>query len=903
MNIHGEFINQRGERIAVHIKTASGSRNIEIGGDSGEILFTANPVEIRSESNDLFDVLRTQSAQINLYSKQWLPELFSTAVRSGVVNVYVDNACVFAGFIEPQIYSQPYNEIYDEISINCIDALSALEHSKYKNVGMLGHSYGGEKQGANYRNYQQILLEILNEIGSGLDIVGGKAVAIYYDKSKSLKQDTDNIFEQIMVSELLFFGKSESDMWTKQEVLTEMLRYLNLHIVQHGFSFYIFSWESLQSSSPLSFRNIVSGGDATIGRELVTISNKNVSDCGAQISLSEAYNRITISCETDAVEDLIDSPFDQKLLNSNGGLSLHRKALTEYSSHGDGVSARDAFKNMVTGAATDYDAASITDWYVKVLNSAGWSFLLSGNMNSGGFQSGELLNVLLKYLSEGQGAALLSIGSVKRRAADNSMAASLNEADYLVLAVNGNGERGVTGVYPSAKDILLATPYVTYEGNSQVVLSPSDDETTNYVIFSGSMVLNPRMKQTASYSGLVDVLTNGSDQDKLMTDIVLKNNVVYSRENDKGRYYTRKYWRYENEGNKPIWWKASPVKTEPQMGLTWDYQSEITGFVPYTGEGDELFEYSQSILADATDRCSKLPVLCCMLIVGDKCVVETKADGGIDSYEWRSYKERSKCSSDEEYYAQSFTLGIDPKIGDKIVGRSFDIQNNIPFDLGIEGKGTAIPIRKRDQVSGKVEFKILGPFNILWEKIAYIHPIYWQIFHKTSENSIPLLAQLSNIMIKSFDIKTASDNALRQSGRDADNIVYSSRTKDSFVHEKDDITFKIHSALTAEERAALGVRNAVWQSVPQDKTTGVGLLRIYDRNLDVTAKPEQLYVSSYYRALNKPTVELSQNLYHHGGGLLFAKHYRHEALGKELFVQGYGMNLMSGTVQLKLREI
>lgn len=90
-----------------------------------------------------------------------------------------------------------------------------------------------------------------------------------------------------------------------------------------------------------------------------------------------------------------------------------------------------------------------------------------------------------------------------------------------------------------------------------------------------------------------------------------------------------------------------------------------------------------------------------MLIIGDKCVVEKTPDndqGDTDengkpipytdkeeetykNFVWKPYKEREQCSSDDEYYQQSFTIGIDPKRGDKIIGQEFDLQKTFPIQL------------------------------------------------------------------------------------------------------------------------------------------------------------------------------------------------------------------------------
>ena len=140
------------------------------------------------------------------------------------------------------------------------------------------------------------------------------------------------------------------------------------------------------------------------------------------------------------------------------------------------------------------------------------------------------------------------------------------------------------------------------------------------------------------------------------------------------------------------------------------------------------------------------------------------------------------------------------------------MQNNIDFSLGIDAEGIAIPIRKNDKVSGQVSFMILGPVNTVWGDVSRRHPTFFR-HTKWSEASVPLLAHVSSIFVKDFDINIYSDNGLINNFDDSD-LVYMSDTDESFINRKDDITFKIHSALTADERRRLGVSDSVCLSAP-----------------------------------------------------------------------------------------
>ena len=897
MYIHGSFLSQQGDTITVHIVTGNDrTQTIEIGTEKADVYFSDDPAEIENEVNDTFDVLLRNSAKIRLLCGNLIKDLFSTSCRDAVVNIYKNDTCIFAGFIEPQTFSQPYNDRWDELELNCIDALSALQYSKYKNVGALGVVYAFVKAEAAQRSFYDIATEILQGVTNGLDILGNQNIKFWYDGSKAVDAQTANryqVFKQLSISDLLFLGDDESDVWQQDEVLEELLKYLNLHIVQDGFNFYIFSWDSVKATpDKIIWHDIVANSTKTTAQQAVTIALANVADCDTTISIGDVYNQLLLTAKVEDIESVIESPLDDDLLASP--YINKQKYLTEYSSDGEGKTAYNAFYDMTHNKKTTYGGGAITDWYVQVMRNKQWAFPMKGNRDIDIVDyfgsEGANQHALPDWLGQEPGAAIMALGSVKINTAndDNSPTSKVNMTNYLVVSVNGNGiDNDENKTYPSVADIQKNIPYAVYNGNKAGgVFSPPDEETTNYIVLSGKVILNPIMRQTNTYTNL------HNKEWKSGLPIGIKENEIYvwhqtvpSRNNGDGRYYTRQYWKAET----------------PDKEVSW-HEGADSGFYPYTGEGPEEYEFKYSAIGDSTDTISKVAVLACMLVIGDKCVVETGTDGQTTDFVWQKYKERSECQSDDEYYQQCFTIGFDPKIGDKLVGTEFSIQNNIDYKMGIDAEGIAIPITKGDKISGQVRFMILGPVNATWDIITRRHPTFFR-HTKWSSSSVPLLAHVSSILIKSFEVKVYSDNGLISNGNDDNDIIYMSDTKETFVNKKDDLEFKINSALTATECAQLGVSNTVKLSTPLNISTGDGVLEVYDRNGNVKAKPEQIYVDSYYTEYHKPRIVMEQKLRDIDNVVSLFNHYRHEALNKEFFVQGIGRNLIEGRADLTLKEI
>ena len=897
MLFDGNFYNNRGDEIKVVICTkGDNAKRVEIGNEKDGIFFTDDPVEITSQANDTFDHLLCYQASVRLLCRNFVPEFFCSSCRDAVVNILRNGECIFVGYVEPQAFSQGYNEDYDEVELTCIDCLSALSYSNYRNVGAAGVLYDALKGKAAQRTFYDIIAEILNDVGEAANYMGGGTFKIMYDGSKALSNGTGdeiyNIFQNISINELLFFGDEEDDMWTQEDVLNEILKYLNLHIVQEGTTFYIFSWESIRKNSHLNLYRIDEGSEKSIEIPTYRVGKDiEVADCDTKISIGETYNELLLTDNVTEVNDVIESPLDDDSLIAAGNF---QKYMTEYIAEGEGETAYNSMYAMTTGRKeTDWQGASQVDWFCWPKAVTNWKFY--------GIENGSRIDMYEKYpadgtkqqdilnkgLTAGIGACVCAFGKIERKNGGNtsSLVTSVSMDNYLIISTMGRSG------YPSEKDILASCPVAEYTGNkSGGTFSPVDSDTINYIVISGKMVLNPVMNVTDIYDNM---RIFGSWWNSYKT--------VPSRNNKDGRYYTRKYWDSEQWNQEPEYSEANKVKSSHS-------------FYPYTGTGPQEHEYAYSAVGVATDTIKRVGLISCMLIIGDKCVVEcnkgdknavggtSQGEGDTDDFVWKKYKERSECASDDEYYAQSFTIGIDPELRDKIIGTEFEIRKNAPYTKGITAEGTAIPIRMSDHVSGSVQFKILGPVNAEWNEVTRRHPSFWR-HTKWYQDSHLLLQEINSIMLKEFKIEVVSDNGKIGAVSDEKDIVYKSDTGESFVNRKDDLEFRFTTALTSKECKALGVNNAVKLSSPQNEATKNALADIYDRNQNLTDKPEKLYVDAYWQEWHEPRVVMTQNVIEPKKGLSFASIFSVPVIGKRFYVQGIDRNLTEGTAVVTMREL
>lgn len=899
MLFSGTFYNDQNDAITVVILTkGDNTKQVEIGNEKDGIFFTDDPVEITSQVNDTFDHLLCYQASVRLLCKNFVPDFFCSSCRDAVVNILRNEECIFAGYIEPQAFSQGYNEDYDEVELTCIDCLSALSYSNYRNVGAAAVLYDALKGKAAQRTFYDIIAEILNDVGEAANYVEGGAFEIWYDGSKALSNETGeevyNIFRDISINELLFFGDEEDDMWTQEDVLNEILKYLNLHIVQEGTDFYIFSWESIRNRSYVDFYTIDNGIVRNIQIPTLLVGKDiEVSDCDTKISIGETYNELLLTDNVTEVDDMIESPLDDESLVAAGNF---QKYMTEYIAEGEGKTAYNSMKAMTTGGKTDWQDASQVDWFCWPKAVTNWKFY--------GIENGERVDMYEKYpangirqqdildkgLTAGIGACVCAFGKIERKNGGNtsSLVTSVSMDNYLIISTMGRSG------YPSEEDILASCPVAEYTGNkSGGTFSPTDSDTINYIVISGKMVLNPVMNVTDVFGRMsLEASWNSS----------YWHETVPSRNNKDGRYYTRKYWYSEQWNEEPVGYGEA------------NNADSAHSFYPYTGTGPQEHEYKYSAVGTATDTIKRVGLISCMLIIGDKCVVEcnkgdknavggtSQGEGDTDDFVWKRYKERSECATDDEYYAQSFTIGIDPKLKDKIIGTEFEIRKNAPYTKGITAEGTAIPIRMSDHVSGSVQFKILGPVNAEWNEVTRRHPSFWR-HTKWSQDSHLLLQEINSIMLKEFKVEVISDNGKIGAVSDEKDIVYKSDTGESFVNRKDDLEFRITTALTSKECKALDVNNAVKLSSPQNEKDKNALTSIYDRNQNLADKPEKLYVDAYWKEWHEPRVVMTQNVIEPKKGLSFASIFSVPVIGKRFYVQGIDRNLAEGTAVVTMREL
>lgn len=910
MNIHGEFTDYNGVLYEVYILTNGDKSTEKIIGNSGDtcdLWFGEEPVEIETDNDDTFEHLIRKSAKISLVTSNYLGDTLWGANAHSVRVEIIQNIkngeeserkCIFYGYVEPTSYSQPFLEPYDEFDLNCTDCLSTLQYYNYKKTKV--GTYTENKSASKTASFKDMIYEILNEYLEN-DWIENKEGHVYYDCSKGIASArTNTLLEDLGINESYIFGEEYDDIWTEEDTLTEILQYLNLHMIQDGRDFYIFDWNTLRNRNNKYYdvfgKKYISAKSAIAKEINADIYGKDETD----ITVADVYNQIQVNCDLETQDSVIESPLDDDSITSlYKGKQLY---MTEFISEGEGESAILAFRNMLRDQATDYDSASQIDWYIQPYINSNWSFQTpSGKDITSIYHKDaqgkyDYMCQIPLYLKQNQCTpSLFKMGSVERKSHkdDNSPQTSKVDMDtYLFISINGNENDTESGHSPSDSTLEACAPLITYiGGNSGGVYSPCDDETTNYLVFSGELLMQPTAKETAAYSTIIKNI----DNDNWINQYWHK--TVPSDNNDDGRYYTRKFYN----GQYP----SSEVTTTRPSGDTDPTILNAVSMQPWTKDkASHLYKYNYSAKGDSEDKIWKIPILECELIIGTKRLVETDMDEyGNSTFSWVTLGEEPTWTDKDgtQYKITTFTLGPNPKIGDYIIGEETDIQNTVDYKMNLDEEGTAIPIKKSDNLHGAVQFKILGVCNLLYNDITRRHPTFFR-HTKWTDNWHFILSHLENVILKGFECKICTDSGGVTVDEDND-LIYVSDETDSFIEKKDDIDFKFITQLSSEECFAKGLSQSININAVVDTTTNSPLMSLYNATTKETAKAEEHYVDQYYSEYCKPRLEMEtvfQNTYN---TVDWRNTYHSKILNKTFFVESTTYSLREATVQIKLKEI
>lgn len=799
------------------------------------IMFDTTPVIISCDRQDLLKRIIISQATINLVTNQDLSDyLFAETNRSIPVTISLNNNTCFFGYIDPLQYDQGYAHVWENVQINATDELGALENIFVDDSYFLNKFY--IKDGGIVKPKQcrclDIIEYILNKIGvTTITTSGSNAGTSYSFVHPTVLSALNNTKFNMAV----FFGESPDDYKNTYEVLEMICKYFNLYIAAYA-------PHTVVMTSTINNQLVGNTNIAVLG--MLNLAT----DGSTSLSTDDAYSQVALTCNIEPEQDIVISFDNDDYMYSNYDDQV--RYMTEYVSNGDGFDSWNAFYNMINGNSTDYRDCYTKDHFMYVLRNDLWDFGSGVNKNYIEYMGGSInystgaitpmtesdQTKLLTWLAQAPcKAALVGFSSAGKSypsgyTQDNSVNNSLNMDKYLVISTMGTWSNNVSAADNYQSTLYNAQPICKYRGLSSNILSPTDENVTNFIVISGSLLFNPLTWLTGPYWN--------DDAHRITNDWLSCKNAFTL--NDSFPVY-RNCWRHSVNIND-----------------SWSYYNQywyggtngVYGFLD--NSSSKTLQYNYSANGDDSDKITKLPVLCCQLKVGSGdnakycCEHLELGEAGINKFEWLTASEASSLG-----IPTTFTIGIDPKHDDYIIGQKYQLAQTANFNLKIDKSGMAIPITYDDNLNGDIEFSILGPYNAIWTIITRIHPSFWR-HTRWEQESRSILDMCQSIMLSNLKIEMTSNNGgIIKDKTSADNdLVYYSDEITAYTEKLEDDN-DICTALTLDECERWGIKfqnsNSYIFNASTDTSIDGTPFRGFPVGNDTYIKPEECYVDYMFK--------------------------------------------------------
>lgn len=861
--LQGGFKDVNESLITIEIKSKKGTGAYDLNDESSPIKISWDTMEISYELDSLFDPIVKKQMQINLLTNTNISSFMSSSdIEDISVLVKRGDEVIFDGFVEPFTFSQSYFDKLNEYTINCIDYLGILENKVI--VDSKAYKTRREDKQLTFKDYLAMILP----------------TNTYWDNSKSV--DGISALENLNVNILTFLGDSEDKVKKNDEILESILKYLNLHAIQEGSDVFLFDWNTLKKDTDVVFVNVFDNTKTkTVDLSIKEIRKQDYRGDNQDISVKEYYNKIKLKCNTDDLDTAIENPFE----SDNIEYYWNKKKLwmSEYIASGDGSTSNNCFKNIVRQGYQhpDYineswDGWERRDYYYKLCKNPAWQLSFNGkpiqdwisfDNNDKIYNLHRILEVARNYyffpfmIEISKNEESLNKNKSNRLTNEGTVSGKLSTSNYIVISVNGNEDDSqqefnnqlnrrdrAINLVKNGNNVVSYTPLLEYNSENEYSFSPADSQTTNYLVFSGKIILNPIMKSTGAFglfSGIyrasTDKLTFKNVYDLCNMDGLWFLTVDVSQNGDGARYAQQFYTSMYEESN------------EAQAANT-------LMFYPYSNEERmQRLEYNYSAHWDDSDKIDKVNILQCVLKIGSKYLVEDFYNNstGVKKSRLRWIEEDNLPLNEYGQVNKYFYLGFNPAIGDKLIGKEYDITNTVNALISSE-KGMAIPIKNTDKLSGRIHFEIIQPIVSKWNEIEREHPTFLRSTHYY-DHWKNVLSYVSSIMIKDFEVKTITDSANIDKNKKKKDIIYETDINANSYLTKDDIEFDIFTKPTSQELTDLGIGTNIYTNNCM-KANGDTTITMKDKNTNVIERPEKLYISQYYDIYSEPRINFNTTL-------------------------------------------
>ena len=242
-----------------------------------------------TDEDFVYTPVRTSSATINVLDSDLLLDLYSINNQYAAVKLTMNGALEWTGYIKPEQFTQPYVPTVEAISVECVCALSTLEHMEYKE---LNPTYGTT-------TLWNLMKYLISSAKGGYNAVYMPWV---YGTGASV---SGNVFERITLIENNFI-KEEMNL---MEVLEAVCKFLGwtVHDVRGSLWFVDADWNGTYRRYDEDLGNYVeiSGNEVLIQDIGFNGSGSNTLD------VIPGYNKASVKAINNVFNDVVkDEPYD-----------------------------------------------------------------------------------------------------------------------------------------------------------------------------------------------------------------------------------------------------------------------------------------------------------------------------------------------------------------------------------------------------------------------------------------------------------------------------------------------------------------------------------------------------------------------------------------------------------------
>lgn len=276
-------------------------------GINTEIKLLSDVMTIEYSGDSIFDALRPSRASVNLFVTDIIPTLFSGSLNGVTVKLFKNSSLFWFGYVQPNVYTQSYQGVYDTLTIEAIDAVAQLENVDY--------TYINKSDSVGIFSFLDVLSHCFDKVDSNRVISD-----LYIDSTISINEST--ILDNLFIKERNFFDE-KAEPAKCDEVVGSIMKYLQLTLVQYKGAFYAISSEKLNSPYVLTHythngTTWAQAANVTLTLPLKTTSQIGQSGDNVTVSLGGVFNKVTVIANNNPLDNILPEFDDEDdIVNQN----------------------------------------------------------------------------------------------------------------------------------------------------------------------------------------------------------------------------------------------------------------------------------------------------------------------------------------------------------------------------------------------------------------------------------------------------------------------------------------------------------------------------------------------------------------------------------------------------------